>query len=70
MTYLKYEQFIKKIDQLEEANILISAFEYRVFTHLGKKKLTCKSLAEKANLNPEGAEALFNALASMGAIKN
>ena len=34
MGYLSFEHFIKKIDQLEEANILIAALEFRLFTHL------------------------------------
>ncbi len=69
MSFLNFKQFIKKIDQLEEANILMAALEFRVFTHLGKKRLTHTTLAKKAELKPEGAEALLNALASLGAIK-
>ncbi len=69
MAFLKFEQFIKKIDQLEEANILMASLEFRVFTHLGKKCLTPSTLAKKASIQPEGAEALLNALASLGALK-
>lgn len=69
MSYLKFEQFINKIDQLEEANILMAALEFRVFTFLGKKRLTHLTLAKKAGLHPEGTEALLNALVSLGAIK-
>jgi len=69
MAILNFEQFIKKIDQLEEANILMAALEFRVFTHLGKKRLTHATLAKKAGIQPEGAEALLNALASLGALK-
>ena len=69
MGYLSFEHFIKKIDQLEEANILIAALEFRLFTHLGKKTLSSQSLANKAGLSLEGAEVLFNALASLGAIR-
>jgi SAM-dependent methyltransferase len=69
MAYLNFDQFIKKIDQLEEANILLAALEFRVFTHLGKKNLTYKCLAKRSGLEPEAAKALFNALASMGAIR-
>lgn len=69
MAFLKFEQFISKIDQLEEANILIAALQFRIFTHLGKRALTYQALAKKAGLQPEGAEALLNALVSMGAIK-
>ena len=68
MAYLTYEQIINKIDQLEEANILIAALEFRVFTHLGKKSLSCQTLANKAGLQLEGTDALLNALASLGAI--
>ena len=69
MAYLKFEQYIEKIDQLEEANILLAALEFRIFTHLGKSRLTHSSLAKRAGLNPEGTEALLNALVSLGAIK-
>ena len=69
MAFLSFEQIIKKIDQLEEANIIIAALEFRVFTHLEKKSLSCQTLANKAGLHFEGAEALFNALASLGVIR-
>lgn len=69
MAFLNFEQFVNKIDQLEEANILIAALEFRIFTHFGKKALTHQALAKKAGLHPEGAEALLNALVSLGAIK-
>lgn len=69
MALLKFEKFIEKIDQLEEANILMAALEFRVFTHLGMKHLTHTTLAKKAGLHSEGAEALLNALASLGAVK-
>ena len=51
MAYLTYKQIINKIDQLEEANILIAALEFRVFTHLGKKSLSCQTLANKQDSN-------------------
>ncbi len=69
MAFLNFNQFVDKIDQLEEANILIAALEFRIFTHLGKKALTYQALAKKADLHSGGAEALLNALASLGAIK-
>ena len=69
MAFLSFDQFVDKIDQLEEANILIAALELRIFTHLGKKAWTYQSLAKKARLHSEGAEALLNALVSLGAIK-
>ena len=49
MAFLSFNQFVDKIDQLEEANILIAALEFRIFTHLGKKALTYQALAKKAN---------------------
>jgi ubiquinone/menaquinone biosynthesis C-methylase UbiE len=70
MSLLNYEQFLAKIDQLEEANILIAALKYRVFTYLGKRGLTSRTLAKKAGIKPEGAEALLNALVSLGALKS
>lgn len=69
MAFLSFEQIVNKIDQLEEANILIAALEFKVFTHLGKKKLTHSTFAKKAGIHAEGSEALLNALVSMGAIK-
>ncbi len=69
MKYLSFDQFVKKIDQLEEANILLAALEFRVFTHLEKNFLTHLSFAKKAGIDSEGAESLLNALASIGAIK-
>ena len=69
MAYLNFQQILNKIDQLEEANILLAALEYRVFTHIGKRHITFGALAQKAGLHPEGTEALLNAMASMGAIK-
>jgi ubiquinone/menaquinone biosynthesis C-methylase UbiE len=69
MAILNYEQFLNKIDQLEEANTLIAALKFRIFTHLGKRGLTSKAMAKKAGINPEGSEALLNALVSLGALK-
>jgi ubiquinone/menaquinone biosynthesis C-methylase UbiE len=69
MAFLSFEQFLNKIDQLEEANTLIASLKFRVFTHLGKRNLTSITLAKKAGINPEGAEALLNALVSLGALK-
>ena len=70
MTFLSFKQLVNKIDQLEEANILIAALEFRVFTHLGKRRLTSRAFAQKSRIHPEGAEALLNALVSLGALKN
>ena len=69
MAFLDFDQFVNKIDQLEEANILMAALEFRVFTHLGKRCLTSRTFAKKAEIHPEGAEALLNALVSLGALK-
>ena len=69
MTFLSFKQLVNKIDQLEEANILIAALEFRVFTHLGKRRLTSRAFAQKSRIHPEGAEALLNALVSLGALK-
>jgi ubiquinone/menaquinone biosynthesis C-methylase UbiE len=69
MTFLSFKQLVNKIDQLEEANILIAALEFRVFTHLGKRRLTSRAFAQKRRIHPEGAEALLNALVSLGALK-
>jgi hypothetical protein len=32
MAFLSFDQFVDKIDQLEEANILIAALELRIFS--------------------------------------
>lgn len=69
MAFLSFESFIRKIDQLEEANILIAALEFRVFTHLEKRSLTFATMAKKAGLHSEGAEALLNSLVALGAIR-
>jgi ubiquinone/menaquinone biosynthesis C-methylase UbiE len=69
MSLLKFEQFLNKIDQLEEAYILIASLKFRIFSHLGKRGLTSRTLAKKADIDPEGAEALLNALVSLGALK-
>tara|TARA_B100000953_G_scaffold222561_1_gene184269 strand:- start:222 stop:347 length:126 start_codon:yes stop_codon:yes gene_type:complete len=36
---LSYKDIINKIDQLEEANILLAALDFNVFSVLGKKAL-------------------------------
>jgi ubiquinone/menaquinone biosynthesis C-methylase UbiE len=69
MAFLNFEQFLNKIDQLEEANILLASLKFRVFTHLGKRNLASQTLAKKAGIDPKGAEALLNALVSLGALK-
>jgi ubiquinone/menaquinone biosynthesis C-methylase UbiE len=69
MAFLNFDQLINKMDQLEEANTLLAALEFRVFTHLGKRALTSHSFAKKAKIHPEGAATLLNALVSLGALK-
>ncbi len=66
---LKFDQMIKMIDGLEEANILIAAFELRMFTHLGKKFSSASEIAKRMKAPKEGVEALLNSLAAMGAAK-
>jgi len=66
---LKFEQFIEMTDKLEEANILISALELRLFTHLGKKFSSAAAIAKKLKTPKEGVEAILNALVAIGAAK-
>ncbi len=66
---LKFQDIIDKIDQLEEANILLAALEFRIFTHLGKKGLTASVLARKSKTQSEPLERLLNALTGLGALK-
>ena len=66
---LSYQNIINKIDQLEEANILISAFELSIFSILEKRFMTAKQIANASNSQLEGIEILLNALAAMGALK-
>lgn len=66
---LTYEQFIEKVDALEEARILLAGLEFKVFTILDKKSMTVKQIASRANANSEGMECLLNALAAMGALR-
>ena len=66
---LSYQEIINKIDQLEEANILISAFELRIFSILDKYCLSAKQVSNAANTQLDCTEILLNALASMGALK-
>jgi hypothetical protein len=57
---LKFQEIIDKIDQLEEANILLAALEFRIFTHLGNAGLTASALARKAKAQAEPMERLLN----------
>lgn len=65
---LSYNQIINKIDQLEEANILLSALELRVFSILEKKSMSAKQVANDIKVKLEGAEVLLNALTAMGVL--
>ena len=66
---LTFNQFIEKIDQLEEAKVLIAALQLRIFTLIGKKGLSLKKICWQANTHSEGTEPLLNALVAMGALK-
>ncbi len=65
---LTYEQFVNKIDQLEEAQLLIAALELDIFTLVGKKKVTAKTLARTGKFSEEGIEALLNCLVTLKAM--
>lgn len=65
---LKFDQIIQKIDQLEEANILLAALELNVFSILDKKLLSAQAIAKKAVSQPLEMELLLNALVAMGAL--
>ncbi|SVC04894.1 uncharacterized protein METZ01_LOCUS257748 [marine metagenome] len=65
---LSYKNIIKKIEQLEEANILISALEFNIFSVLKNKPLSSRQIASITKTNFEATELLLNALAAMGAL--
>jgi len=65
---LSYKDIINKIDQLEEANILLAALDFNVFSVLGKKALPVKQIASLTKTKLEGMEILLNALAAMGVL--
>ena len=65
---LSYKDIINKIDQLEEANILLAALDFNVFSVLGKKALPVKQVASLTKTKLEGMEILLNALAAMGVL--
>ena len=65
---LSYKNIINKIDQLEEANILISALEFNVFSVLGKNSMRAQQVANLTKTKFEGMEILLNALAAMGVL--
>ena len=65
---LSYSDIINKIDQLEEANILISALELRVFSILENRSMSAKQVSRIAKTQFEGTEVLLNGLSAMGAL--
>ena len=65
MGLLNFSNIINKIDCIEESNILISALEFLVFTHLGIQARTEEYISCKAKLTFEGAVALLDALCAM-----
>ena len=65
---LSYKEIIKKIECLEESNILISALELNIFSVMGKSSMTAKQVSRIAKIQSEGAEILLNALAGMGVL--
>jgi ubiquinone/menaquinone biosynthesis C-methylase UbiE len=65
---LKFKQIIDKIDQLEEANILLAAIGLKIFSVLGRKQLSVQAIARKAHSQVHETEALLNALVAMGAL--
>lgn len=66
---LTYEQILQKIDQLEEAKILLAGLELKIFTVLGKGRYSARQVAQKARTHKEGTEMLLNALVAMGALR-
>lgn len=65
---LTFKQIIEKIDQLEEANILLAALELKIFSILNKKLLSAQAVAKKAGSGTLETEILLNALVAMGAL--
>ena len=68
MVLLSYEQFLNKIDQLEEANIILSALEFNIFSVLEKNSLRAKQVASLTKTTLECMEILLNSLAAMGVL--
>jgi len=68
MPLLTFKQIIEKIDQLEEANLLLAALELRIFSIIDNKSLSVRAIANKANSQPLETEMLLNALVAIGAL--
>jgi len=66
---LTLNKFVKTIDRLEDAWVLLAALEFRVFTILAKKSLTLRQVAQKTKTQFEGMEALLNSLVAMQALR-
>ena len=65
---LSYRDIINKIEQLEEANILLSALELKVFSVLKNKSMSARQVTSIIKTKFEGTEILLNALSAMGAL--
>lgn len=68
MGLLTFSEIIEKIDRLEEANILVAAIKFKIFTHLGKTARTSKYISQKAKLDYEGTVILLDALCAMNVL--
>ncbi|QPJ65887.1 MAG: methyltransferase domain-containing protein [Candidatus Nitrohelix vancouverensis] len=66
---LSFQEIVDKIDQLEEANILVAALQFRIYTQLGKGSMSAATLARRTKTDPDATARLLNALAAMGALK-
>lgn len=66
---LKFQEIVEKIDCLEESHILLTALELRVFTVLGKKRLTGEQVARNSKSSREGMTALLDALVAMDVLR-
>ncbi|TDJ51867.1 MAG: methyltransferase [Nitrospina sp.] len=66
---LSLNKFIKTIDQLEDAWVLLAALKFRLFTLLAKKSLTVRQVARLSKTQCEGMEALLNSLVAMQALR-
>ena len=65
---LSFKEIVKKIENLEEANILISALELKIFSFLEKKTMSARKISLLTKTKPVEMEVLLNVLAAMGAL--
>lgn len=63
---LSYEALIRTADAYTEARTLGTGVELDLFTYIGRKAVTAKTIARKANASQEGMDLLLNALTAMG----